>query len=429
VKRTALLLLFCAGSFLMPAQSINPFFQKEADSTAAWEIGAFADYSACSNALTNPFINAFYTGAYITNGQKDQVAKRLSATNHLGFDINEGFFYQQHPDTFLSFKGVSWFVAVKNRSHVNSGFSKDLFNLAFYGNTGYKGQTLDAGNFNLNTIQYQQMQAGFTYNWFIQDWQRSLLFGASLSVYNGQAFENLQVPSAKIYTSATGDYLDLSVAYKRMLSDQQHSNPGSSNGIGAGLDLFILYPIVLDARHRQIGNLRIELSDLGFIRWNSKTSYYRGDTAFHFDGFPVKNAFQLGDTSIHYSTQSLLHVRPDKQAAFTSYLPAMIDIKYIPMGIHYQFIWGLRYRHDPGYVLYEYLQFCYHFGMRYSLAAEIGLGGYGGGSGNLQSGLFVKALLPGGFNLKAGTNNVFGYLMPSNTSGEGVFVSLVKVFH
>jgi hypothetical protein len=286
VKNTALLLLFCLTPFLIPAQSINPFFDKEADTTAVSEAGGFGAYSACSNALTNPFINAFYTGAYITGSQKDQVAKRLSASNHTGFDIDEGFFYQQHPDSFLSLKGASWFVAVKNRAHLNTGFSKDLFNLAFYGNTDYKGQVLDLGNFNLYTLQYQQIQGGLRYKWL----------GVALSVYNGQALENLHVSAASVYTSVNGDYLDLNVAYKRMLSDQYHTSPGSSNGMGAGLDIYACLPIKLKNKHT--GDLRMELSDLGFIRWNSKTSYYRNDTAFHFDGFPVKNAFQLGDTSM-----------------------------------------------------------------------------------------------------------------------------------
>ena len=399
----------CLPGWCLHAQSVNPFFTVS-DTNTFVQFGAFADYSAGSFSLTNSFMNAFYTGSFINQAQKDKVTGRLSANNNFGADFNEGLFYIAHPDSFFSSTGISWFVSAKNRSHLDIGFSRDLFKVAFYGNTSFRGQTADFSNFSIQDLQYQQFQFGFIYKYF----------GAGLSVYNGQSFQNLRVPKASMYTSSGGDYLDFNLAYNRAVSDQRIRGPITSNGIGAGLDLFFRLPVKTGSGHA--GDLFLEVSDLGFIRWNSHTSMYRNDTAFHFDGFEIKNAAQLGDTSIHYSAQSLLHVVPYRQAALTTYLPATMDLRYVTAGIRYQFIWGLRYKYNAGYLPYEYVQIKYHFNPHLSIIAGIGYGGYA----HLQTPIGVQASFRHDFSFQAGSTNLAGYLAPAMTGSQGLFLTVTK---
>jgi len=412
VKKISLILILFFSCSALFAQSNSPFFDLNADTTIRWAGGVFANYDVGSNAITNSFINKFYSGQFIDSTQKSRVRNKLNNNNRLGGDVNGGIFYLQKLDSSAHHKNVSWFVSAKSRQHLNMAFSRDLFNVAFYGNDGYKGQTADFSGFNMSLVQYQQFQAGLC----------SDRFGVGLSVYNGQQFMMLQAKTATMYTSTFGDYIDFKTSYNMITSDQAHTNPGAMNGIGTGLDFYARMPLQLE--NGQKGDLFIQLADFGFIHWNAQTNHYKNDTTFHFDGFVVKNAFQLADSSVHYSAKNVINAKPYQQTSYASYLPATLDIKFVPSGIKYQFVIGVRYRFVSDYNPYGYGQFRYHFGKRYTLIAEVGYGGYA----NFQSGLTLQAKFNNGLSIHLGTNNILGYLIPDYTCGQGAFISLSKIF-
>jgi hypothetical protein len=403
-------LLIQAG--ILSSQSVNPFFELPTDTTTNWSAGLFGSYSAGSSAITNELMNSFYTGRFITDAQKQRVESKLRSSNRLGGDADGGLYYLHKRDSLCHTKISAWFVAVKERNHVNARFSKDLFKLAFEGNSQYRGQTADLGNFNLNLQQYQQFQAGVLTDHF----------GISLSVYSGQQFLELQAKKAQLYTSTYGDHLDFNTSYRMALSDPSHTGAGASNGIGSGLDLFARMPLTLS--NGQKADLIVELGDLGFIRWNAKTRGYQNDTSYHFDGFTLKNAFQLGDTSLHYTPKSAVHVHVQEKGAYGTALPTLLDIKFVPQGIHYQFVLGLWYRFSADCVPYGYARFLYHLSPRFRLSLEAGYGGYA----RFQTGLQVQGQLTKGFTVKAGTQNMLAYFSPAQSWGQGVYVSLSKSF-
>lgn len=398
--------------FAVQAQNNNPYFELKSDSAFKWGAGVFANYNIGSNAITNGFINSFYTGGFINDAQKSRVENKMSRSNQIGGDANAGIYYLQKKDTCLHHKTSAWFVSVKNRVHANADFSRDLFNVGFYGNSPYRGQTADFSGFNLQLLQYQQFQAGLI----------GERFGIGLSVYNGQQLLLLNAKTAMLYTSQFGEYIDFNTSYSMLVSDTKNSGPGAMNGIGTGLDFYCRLPVKL--HHEQKGDLEVDMTDLGFIRWNNQTNHYKNDTLYHFEGFAIKNVFQLADTSIHYTAKRVLNARPAQQSAYASPLPATIDVKYVPLGIRYQCVVGIRYRFASDYMPYGYAQFRYRFGNRLSASAEIGYGGYA----NLQSGFTLKASFKKGYSGQLGTNNLFGYLFPLNSCGQGMYVSVSKVF-
>ncbi|HXC04685.1 MAG TPA: DUF5723 family protein [Bacteroidia bacterium] len=409
-------LLVCFFSLVamqVKSQEINPYFSAPADSSAKRETGIFAGYSAGSNAITNGFINSFYLGQFINNSQKQEVESRLHASNRLGGDADGGIYYMQKIDSYHHHKiNASWFVAIKSRQHADFSFSKDLFKVCFEGNDGYRGQTADFSGFQMNVMQYQQFQAGFMGKYF----------GFSLSVYNGSQYQMLQAKTAQLYTSPMGDYLDFNANYAMTVSNPSNSQPFANNGLGTGLDLYARVPICVETKHA--GQLYFEVSDLGFIRWNKKTDHYGNDTLYHFDGIAINNAFQVADSSIHYSAKSILNAKVNSQSAYTAPLPASFHVCYIPDGETYQIVPGIRYRVDANYIPYEYVQVRYHIRKYLTLNAELGYGGYAG----FQTGLSVQTILGRGFQLKAGTSNFLGYAFPAFTCGQGAFVSISKVF-
>jgi hypothetical protein len=59
-----------------------------------------------------------------------------------------------------------------------------------------------------------------------------------------------------------------------------------------------------------------------------------------------------------------------------------------------------------------------------SISGELGYGGYA----NLQTGFSVNARFGKGLTFHLGTNNLFAYIIPQYTCGQGAFISISKVF-
>ncbi|MFI5149641.1 MAG: DUF5723 family protein [Bacteroidia bacterium] len=405
--------LFLLGVWNGYGQEQNPFFTRSSDSTVKQETGVFADYYVGSNAITNSFVNRFFMGGFIDDKLKKQVEGRLQKMNYLGGDINEGLWYSHRIDSGMSKGKFSWFISVRSRQHADFAYSKDLFKVCFEGNDAYKGQTADFNGFQLNTIQYQQFQAGIA----------GPHFGIALSVYNGSQYQQLHAPTAQLFTSQAGDYLDFTTRYSMTVSDPKSTSPFANNGLGAGLDFYYHAPLYIETKRK--GEVFLECSDIGFITWNRKTNHYAGDTMYHFDGFAINNAFQLADTSVHYSAKTILNAHVQSQSYYTSFLPGNMNISYVPDGKIWQFVPGIRLRYAANYKPFEYLQLRYHIRSKITLNIELGYGGYAG----LQSALSVQAKLFKGLHLKAGTYNFAGYIIPAFTCGQGAYVSIVKLFH
>ena len=143
------------------AQFDTLYINRSNDSIKA-AIGFYGNYNYNSNAITNRFFTTFLTSGYLDNSIKDAVSKRLANTNRFGGDVNYGSYFTLYSKK----KEQKFFIGIKNCLHFDMRFSSDLFKTAFYGNQQYQGKIANFDNFNLNLLQYQQIEFGIVKKMF-----------------------------------------------------------------------------------------------------------------------------------------------------------------------------------------------------------------------------------------------------------------------
>ncbi len=144
-----LLSSFCFHSYSQTEYGITKY---HTDSSSVL-VGAIGEYSINSTVLNNEFYNFFIRGGYIDQEAKDRISKKLRPSNQLGGDMNFGIYYAHSIDSLFdkARPDLNYFLNISNRWHFDVRFSDDLFNLGFYGNKMFAGQTAKLGDFNLNT--------------------------------------------------------------------------------------------------------------------------------------------------------------------------------------------------------------------------------------------------------------------------------------
>jgi hypothetical protein len=113
----------------------------------------------------------------------------------------------------------------------------------------------------------------------------------------------------------------------------------------------------------------VTISNLGFIRWNSRTSYVRADTAFEFTGADVSDLFDFTNTiKGSYSIDSALvqpYLKDRTRKSITSLMPGRFMVSYTgSFSPHYFFtlradhFWMANYlpslMFSPGYRIHHH---------------------------------------------------------------------------
>jgi hypothetical protein len=113
------------------------------------------EFDAGSNGTNQILINKLLLGGYISAEDKAQSAKYLRGYNNFGVNLNY--------DVNAFIKGGKkhdFLIGIKNQEILNATYTKDFFNLMFYGNQAYKGKTADLAFCNVNALRFQEIKFG-----------------------------------------------------------------------------------------------------------------------------------------------------------------------------------------------------------------------------------------------------------------------------
>jgi len=394
-------------------------------------VGAIGEYQINSTAFNNEFYKAFFKGSYIDKAAKDRVAKRVGEYNKIGGDISYGVYFSQKVDSlFGKYKrGFSYFVKIANREHVNALFTKDLFNVAFYGNSMYAGDTAVLGFSNMSLLRYQQLQLGF-----MNTTQNSVVYGVGISFIKGEQYYNINASRANLYTDKFGTSFDLDVKMTMMQSDTANRGWGAMNGWGLSTDLFYHIPYNLfqfdaDTSENETdwkGYMRIEINDLGFINWNDQTVISSKDTLYHFEGIVLNNLKDLNDSVIAEITDSIkdeYKVNSNK-SALSIVTPAWFHLKmYQENSVGFSISLGTIFRLYSNYSPFIYLRIGKTIKENYKLSGSLEFGGYG----KVNVGIEAQAQLAG-FNIGLGTHSLDGFILPKLSGGSSAYLRIAKRF-
>ena len=395
-------------------------FANEFPDSASSRYGIMGDYDINSNAITNSFTTKFYTGGYIDNDLKNSVLNRIKNNNRIGGNVNSSFYAAFKLNSLGHQKNMSIFFSVRNRAHFDASFSKDLFNIGFYGNSEYAGKTADLSNFNLNLIRYQQIQVGI----FSSKLDNAARWGIGVSLLKGEQYLNILAKKAELFTSADGQYINLNTELSIAMSDTAHKGIGAFNGYGASMDLFFEAPF-----QTRLGNSKISVSvsDIGAIRFNKQTETLNEDSAFHYSGIKIKSIYDLQNSTFGSKAKDSVinSVAPFKKHFYSATLPSVLNFAFeTQFNKHFHLIEGIRYVFNGNYNLLIYLNGNFYLNSKFILSTTFGYGGYG----TYNYGLGVSAKLIKNFVIYAGSNNIEGFIVPKKTTGQGAYISLIKKF-
>jgi hypothetical protein len=416
--------LLLIGSLLLFMEAQAQFqkaFQDSIQPLNSIEISG--DYNLGSTALTNSFINTYYLGNHINDDLKNTVSKRLMGSNYFGGDLNYGLTYTHfNKDSvgLFGMKNTGYFIGIKNRQHTDGKFSQDLFNIVFNGNQAFRGKTADLSNVNLNDLKYQQLEIGLVKTVTRSD--KMFTIGAGLSFLNGQKSVSMIINNGSLYTQQDGEYINFTTNMDLNQSDTSRQKFGASNGFGTSAHLYFSYATASGS------NLKFEIADLGFIRWNNKSTIVHLDTTLHFEGVGVNNIFNFKDPAYtgipSDSAYVAKYLKNVKHTSYTTFLPAFLQLSFNRRIDQFTFLTGIKYRLAANYIPYVFMGASYHINKNNKATAIIGFGGYS----KLNLGLEYAHRCGHGFQFVIGSQFVSSSLFPASGSGQGAYVSVTKSF-
>src|ERR1700752_289398 len=154
------------------------------------------EYEMGSNGIYNSLLNKFLYGGFIDNKTKDASDKTMRQLNVLGANINYGVstFFGRNPK-------YSYSIGFKDQRIFNSTFTKDFYELVFYGNKPYLNETKNLSGTSIHSLRFQEVKMGFI--WHKIDTTAKV--GFSVSFLNGQQLFYINAhEGSSLYTNSDG---------------------------------------------------------------------------------------------------------------------------------------------------------------------------------------------------------------------------------
>ncbi|MBS1646227.1 MAG: hypothetical protein JST67_02675 [Bacteroidetes bacterium] len=417
MKRISIFILVALSVLVAKAQFNSDFMFYERYGNS---VNLNAEYGINSNAVKNGVFNNFIYGGFIDDNTKNDSQKKLKLNNIAGGSYNLGatVFFSLKPGSSIHFM-----AGLKQTELANAAFGKDAYNLMFYGNKMYQGQTADVSNLSINHLKYQEIKLGFVWDNGVDT---AIKVGASVSYLKGQTFMQATTGDAYIYTAADASQINFNMhSANLMLSDtgKGKSSLGNFNGNGFSIDLFANLPYTSPLGKSK---LFVYISNLGAIKWNSQTVHYTADTNYAFRGVVSNNLFQINSqTAQNISKDSLVqHLTKNGKQSFMNNLPMTLLIFH---NVRFTKLFGLtlgfRELFYANYKPYFYAEGQFFITPSFTATAHLGYGGYGQLSGGLNLQYQIKK-----YFIRLGSNAIQGYVLPKQSLGQGLFLSLSKKF-
>ena len=374
------------------------------------------DYDAGSNGMSASFTNRLLWGGKIDNDLKKESSKHLRSKNNFGINLNY--------DVSAFIRGNSKFdflIGFKNQEVLNATYSKDFFNLMFYGNDSYRGATANLENCNINALRFQEVKFGA----IMHKVDSVGKIGVSVSFLKGEQLFYLKTnKNSSLYTSADGSELVLNSNFNLAISDTNNKRLTSFNGIGASAEIFFETPYKSKVGKRSV--LLVNANNIGFIHWQNNSVQYSSDSSLRFSGYTVNNIIDLKDSTISkLNRDSILRgLTNARRENFNTNIPTnLVIINKIYFGKElFCLQTGFRFIFNANYKPYVFVEPEYRV-KNVTFGLHTGYGGYV----RLNVGASITWNCQNWF-LRVGSNSLQGYVVPKSASGQGLFFSLAKKF-
>lgn len=376
-----------------------------------------AEYELGSNGIYNSLLNKFIYGGYIDQKTKDASNNSMKGLNVMGANMNYDV------SVFFGRKSkYSYLIGFKDQRIFNSSFTKDFYQLVFYGNKPYLGETKNLSGSSINSLRFQELKLGFI--WHKIDTTAKV--GVSISILKGQQLFYIKAnQGSSLYTNNDGTELQFSSNFTMALSDtSRKSNPLGYSGVGASADIFFETPYKSKIGKGSV--LTVNANNIGFLHWFDNSVQYSSDSTFKFSGYHIDNLLDLKDTTLAAINRDSIikNTTNARHESFNVNIPTnLLIINKIRFTDKFVLGTGFRYLFNSNFKPYFFTDAEYEFTKKITGALHVGYGGYS----KLNVGLAFTYNSPSWF-FKLGSNSLQGYVSPKNTYGQGAFISIAKKF-
>ena len=412
--RTRFIIYFCFCSIAFFAQYNSEFLNFEKTGRS---ISINGEYELGSNGIYNSLLNKFIYGGYINKKIKDASNDHIKNLNVMGANINYDmsvFFGRNSKYSYL--------IGIKDQIIFNSSFTKDFYQLMFYGNKPYLNETKNLAGSSINSLRFQELKLGFI--WHKIDTTAKV--GVSVSILKGQQLFYIKAKEgSSLYTNSDGTELVFNSDFDMALSDTNNrKNPFAYTGIGASADIFFETPYKSKIGKGSV--LTVNANNIGFLHWFDNSVQYNSDSTFRFDGYKVDNLLDLKDTTLAAINRDSIikNTTNARKESFNVNIPTnLLIINKIRFTNKFVLGTGFRYLFNSNFKPYFFADAEYQLTSKITGVLHVAYGGYS----KLNVGLAFSYNSPAWF-FKIGSNSLQGYISPSNTYGQGAFISIAKKF-
>ncbi|MBA2407919.1 MAG: hypothetical protein H0V65_08010, partial [Chitinophagales bacterium] len=275
-----------------------------------------------SNAINIPFALAVFRDDFIDDEKKIEVTNRLRSVNAFELSSSAELFYRFEKNNFLFNTPALITLNFKAGSINEAKFTKDLFQIIFFGNASYAGATADFSQTENLSYRFHQLRLGVQkkFDFINHNWEA----GIGISVLAAKSGSSLKIDQGTLFTEQYGSFIDASYNFEYSVSDTLNKGYFAYDGIGTSADATLSY--IPDN-----GSLRLLffMNDMGFIRWNRQSQLYSADSSLHFEGFEVIDLFNSSDSALlPFNKDSLLHLTGTKisSKSFSTLLPVKFSL-------------------------------------------------------------------------------------------------------
>lgn len=376
-------------------------------------VSANLDFEAGSNGMSTRLVNKLIWGGYISNDIKKESSRHLKAKNNFGLVLDYGV------DAFVKAnKNVDLLIGLKNQEVLNATYSRDFFNLMFYGNAPFKGGFADLSNCNVNALRFQEAKFGL----MMHSVDSVAKIGVSVSFIKGEQLFYIQTRNGSgLSTSADGTELSFTSNFNMALSDTNNKKLLGFNGIGASADIFFETPYKSSIGKNCL--LTVNANNIGFIHWWNNSVQYSSDSTLNFSGYHVNSIYDLKDSTLNrINGDSLVrNLSNARTQDFNVNIPTnLVIINRIYFSSNFTLLTGFRHIFNANYRPYIFVEPEYRV-KNVTFALHTGYGGY------VKLNVGMSATWnSAGWYLRVGSNSLQGYVLPKSAYGQGLFLSFAK---
>lgn len=395
------------------AQFKHPVYS---DQNAGYSVGIQGRYRLSSTAMTSNFLWGIYRGRQLSRGLREKVSNHLGPNSKVGADLDYGLYAKHLPD---SSKGIGWFVNIADRTHANAKFPKDLFDLVMFGNAMFAGKTAELSGIEMNLLTYKQFEAGIIKTVATENGKWNL--GLGLSFLAGNRNLRIKVDKAYMFTDVDGEYLEGEIHGNVRMSSLKSSTYFDANGLGFSGSLNVSY------RTEKFG-IGLQIVDLGFLTWSKQLRHIELDSVFFFEGINVNLFSANGDPFSSIDLDSVVggFATEKDGSKYSTILPTSFDLEgsYMLNAEKWKLYVGVQYRIAPAYVPFVYVGTGSPLPKGFYIDGRLAYGGFG----SWHIGLEVRKKFSDLIEIRLGTNNLEGYVLPMFGTSQSAYLQIAAFF-